>query len=96
MTDAQFDMPILTAETRKVGAKKEIFSWFPTKADRDQARENHSQTLERLRERGGVSWCELLAIVSNRPWQNFGRGQEGAKIAVQSVMKRREASAVGE
>jgi hypothetical protein len=33
-----------------------------------QAQENHGQTLERLRERAGVSACECLAIIYDRPW----------------------------
>jgi hypothetical protein len=31
----------------------------------EQARKNHSQTLKRLAERGGLSMCEAMAIMSN-------------------------------
>lgn len=34
-----------------------------------QARKNHSQTLERLAERGGLSACEALAILEGRAWE---------------------------
>lgn len=33
----------------------------------DQARKNHDQTLEQLRARGGVSACEAVAILEDRP-----------------------------
>lgn len=36
----------------------------------DQARRNHGQTLERLRERGGLAPSELLAILEDRPWRS--------------------------
>lgn len=33
-----------------------------------QAWENHSQTLDRLAERGGLSLCEAVAVLENRRW----------------------------
>ena len=36
-----------------------------------QARANHYQTVERLAERGGLSWCELHAVLNNRAWQKM-------------------------
>ena len=36
-----------------------------------QAQANHYQTVERLAERGGLSWCELHAVLSNRKWQKM-------------------------
>lgn len=36
-----------------------------------QAYSNHSQTVTRLAERGGLSWCELHAVLNNRPWQKM-------------------------
>ena len=36
-----------------------------------QAYSNHYQTVERLAERGGLSWCELHAVLNNRPWQKL-------------------------
>jgi hypothetical protein len=40
-------------------------------AHRQQCKTNHSQTPERLRERGGLSWCELFAVLSDKPWQKM-------------------------
>lgn len=36
-----------------------------------QAQANHYQTVERLAERGGLSWCELHAVLHNRKWQKM-------------------------
>lgn len=36
-----------------------------------QAKTNHYQTVERLAERGGLSWCELFAVLNNRKWQKM-------------------------
>ena len=44
------------------------FVWTPSPEDRRWADQNHGQTLERLKERGGMSWCEMVAIVGNRRW----------------------------
>ena len=30
---------------------------------------NHGDTPEGLAERGGLSWCELVAILEDRPWR---------------------------
>lgn len=34
-----------------------------------QADLNHYQTLERLAERGGLSWHEALAVLTDRKWE---------------------------
>ena len=34
----------------------------------DQAQRNHSQSLRRLAERGGLSACELAAVLEDREW----------------------------
>lgn len=35
-----------------------------------QCLKNHSQTVNRLAERGGLGWAELLAVLEDRPWSN--------------------------
>lgn len=40
-----------------------------------QARANHQQTLDRLNERGGLSPCELLAVLEDRPWSKMDQGE---------------------
>ncbi len=37
----------------------------------EQARANHYQSVERLAERGGLSWCELYAVLHNRRWEKI-------------------------
>lgn len=34
-----------------------------------QALKNHDQTLARLHDRGGLSACEALAVLEDRPWR---------------------------
>ena len=36
-----------------------------------QAHKNHGQTLARLRERGGLSVCEAVAIIEDRHWRSM-------------------------
>lgn len=36
-----------------------------------QARLNHDQDLEVLRRRGGLSACEAIAILEDRPWRSM-------------------------
>lgn len=58
-----FTMPIQSRE------KRAEFTWTPLAEDSAQAKSNHGgQTLQRLAERGGTSWCELAAILGHRRW----------------------------
>ncbi len=36
-----------------------------------QAQRNHSQTLHRLAERGGLAVCELAAVLEDRQWRRM-------------------------
>jgi len=36
-----------------------------------QAQANHYQSVKGLASRGGLSWCELHAVLHNRPWQKM-------------------------
>lgn len=40
-----------------------------------QAQQNHYQTVDQLAERGGLSWCELHAVLHNRPFQKMGQNE---------------------
>lgn len=59
---SEFAMPIMEGRSRGPHQKKPVFTWTPTPHQRAQAISNHSQSLERLRERGGVGWGELYCI----------------------------------
>lgn len=40
-------------------------------AHEEQALTNHSQSLAQLRSRGGLSACEAIAILEDRPWRSI-------------------------
>lgn len=42
--------------------------WYLTPAMREQCERNHSQTPERLRQRGGLDWIETRWIVLGEGW----------------------------
>lgn len=41
------------------------------KAHEKQAYANHHQSVERLKQRGGLSWCELAAVLRDREWRKM-------------------------
>lgn len=45
--------------------------WSMLAPHEKQAQMNHSQTLARLAERGGLSPCEALAILDDRAWRRM-------------------------
>jgi hypothetical protein len=88
-----FSMPIQNGRPgrREDPALAGPFVWVPTVGDRLWAEKNHGQSLERLKERGGMSWCEMAAIVLNRPWGKFE--QPYAKAICRDVLKSRTLAA---
>ena len=42
--------------------------WDVIEPHEEQALKNHGQTLKRLAERGGLSVCEAVAVLEDRPW----------------------------
>ena len=42
-----------------------------------QAMKNHGQTLQRLAERGGLCWSEMLAVLKDKTWKELGWGPNG-------------------
>lgn len=62
-------MPIHPEDAKKSDCPKQ----FPMHLlDEGQAQRNHSQSLKRLKERGGLSVREILAIVGKKPWSYYG------------------------
>lgn len=56
-----------------------------------QAMRNHGgQTLQRLAERGGLDWTEILAVLRDKTWKEMGYGlhcsEEEAKKAREDVL----------
>lgn len=67
MTEKRF--PVLGSPD---GQPKSV-PWHLVEPHRKQAEKNHSQTLERLAERGGLSWAELFAAMAGvSPFAIFG------------------------
>lgn len=44
---------------------------FVVEAHEAQCQRNHYQTTARCAERGGLSWCELAAVLEDRPFRNM-------------------------
>lgn len=63
--------------------------------DERQAKINHSQTLARLAERGGLSPCEALALLLRQAWRPARNGVSDAQLLAELdlELKRREARA---
>ena len=62
--------PILLPEEwkRKFPNCPEEIPWALVALHEDQARRNHSQTLERLAQRGGLSPAEIMCILHNHDY----------------------------
>ena len=47
--------------------------WASLAPHEKQAKSNHSQTLNRLAQRGGLNIAEAVAILEDRPWHTMDR-----------------------
>ena len=45
--------------------------WALLEPHEARALRNHDQTLKRLAQRSGLSLCEMLAIIEDRPWHEM-------------------------
>lgn len=81
-----FRMPV---ENEKY--ERQYLQWEPTERDRKRADLNHGQTLERLAQRGGMSWCEMAAILSDRPWHKMTEAGAIAEIEAEGARRREPA-----
>ena len=51
-----------------------------------QAMRNHGgQTLQRLAERGGLDWTEILAVLHDKTWKEMGYGLHCSKEEVEKA-----------
>ena len=63
--------------------------------DENQAQRNHSQSLQRLNERGGLGYSETMDIITGKPWATFlrsGRTEEQAAETVKLWLKKKYAA----
>lgn len=68
MSDIERQFPVLNAP----GRIKSV-PWRLVEPHRKQALENHSQSLEQLAARGGLSWEELFAVMADARWHDTFR-----------------------
>lgn len=45
-----------------------------------QAESNHYQSLETLERRGGLSYCEALAVLEDRPWSRVEQNMAKQRV----------------
>jgi hypothetical protein len=69
-----------------LGSQGAIVDWQFVHDHGKQANDNHRQSVERLAERGGLSWCELHAVVHNRKYEKIDTNE--AMLAVRSLEAR--------
>lgn len=72
MTGTERQFPILSP----IAGFPRSVPWSFVKKFENQADRNHSQSLETLARRGGLSWVELFYVVKCKPFP-FGLGFEG-------------------
>jgi hypothetical protein len=57
------------------------FPWAIIAPHERQAQKNHSQTLARLAERGGLSACEAIAVLTDQPWRRMTFAESHRRLA---------------
>ena len=71
--------PVLHDYRRKNDEPRKI-PWTVIAPHEAQAQNNHYQTLERLAERGGLSWCEMLAVLEDRKYQRMDTDEAKERV----------------
>jgi len=72
------DFPIQKGHDKQV---LRSIPWSLIAGHERQAQLNHSQTLRRLEERHGLSPCEALAVIEDRPWARMDPVEAEKKLA---------------
>lgn len=72
---------------KEISSGKWWIPWRMLDPHAAQAQTNHTQTLERLAERGGLAPAEALAILDDRPWRDrSGLSYSAATLELQKRM----------
>lgn len=59
---------------------KVTIPWMVIAPHAAQAYKNHLQSLERLNERGGLDWAEMLAVLEDRQWERMDPKEAMPKV----------------
>ena len=70
---------------RKPGVGPSLIPWSIIAPHERQAQQNHSQTLHRLAERGGLCACEACAVLEDRPWHRFENHEDAERRLIELV-----------
>lgn len=78
-------------ELRQAGTAMIVIGlpWSMIAPHEAQAVRNHSQSLERLAERGGLGSCEAVAVLEDRRWRSMAPGE--ANQALVRILREAEA-----
>lgn len=77
MSDTQKFFPILKGP-------RDLLPWPLIAKHEAQAQTNHYQSLRQLAGRGGLSWCEALAVLEDRRWRKV----DDARTQVEALVDR--------
>lgn len=77
-----------------LGSRGASIDWQLVEDHGRQVMGNHRQTVARLAERGGLSWCELHAVLHNRKWQKMDENE--AILACRAIEARHRAALKGQ
>lgn len=79
-TDAEIGLfPIMVG---RYGTPKSYIPWDVIAPHERQAQANHSQSLTRLAERGGLSPSEAVAVLEDRAWRRMDEDAAARRLAV--------------
>ncbi|MFM0226139.1 hypothetical protein [Paraburkholderia dipogonis] len=85
MDDRTF--PIHSSDRRELPLAPQSIPYWIVEQHEAQAKRNHYQTVQRLKERHGCSWLELLAILTDRPYQDVqAMSHSAAMVEVVSIV----------
>ena len=83
----QNTFPIHPGDRRALPLAPQSIPFWIVEQHEAQAKRNHRQTVQRLKERQGCSWRELLAILTNRAFQDVPvMSDSAAMVEVVSIV----------
>lgn len=68
--------------------RKDVVPFAVIEPHREQAMKNHGQTLERLAERGGLDYDEMLSVLEDRHWSSSQYKDNYADTKVAEIVEK--------